>query len=226
MEISTDNRFVKNLQNIAKKFGIKITKDKDRTILKVSDKIDEYKLLDCIVNQIITSIKTEYIKSRIQIKDETLIRVLLNYDKKTDLIIASSLIEITPIMRLDAILDFRLSSIKKRWDEIIALVNTNYPKLINKEILNELLRYLIQNMDFKTNEAHIMRDGKVIKILNENLEPFNYTDNNLINVLIDVAPRQIFIHLNNDFEENLVENIETLFPNCVCIEYDNTPSFC
>lgn len=219
MEISTDDRFRESLQYIATKFHKPVKKVGDRYQLTLPNTIDKYKYFDAIIYQIVTTMKSQYIAAKIKIKHETLIKILANYDKKTDIVIATALISITPVMLLDGIFDFRISKLKLRWDEVIQLVNDNYVKLAQKELFDDLLRFLIQNMDYKTKEAHVMAINQKATVCNGKLEPFKQPDADIINTLIDVAPRQIFIHIDPHLETALIQKIATLFPNCVCIEY-------
>lgn len=219
MEISTDERFVESLRYISRKFNLPVKRVGERYKVVLPLNVDQDKYLDLIVHQIVTTMKGNYIKDKIKIKDETLIRILVNYDKKTDIIIATALIKITPIILLDAVFDFGISRLKMRWDEVIQLVNENHVKLTQKELFNELLRFLILNMDHKTKEAHIIYMDQTAKVCNSRLEPYKQTDTNIINTLIDIAPKQIFIHVDQNLETTLVKKIQSLFPNCVCIEY-------
>lgn len=222
MEIGSDARFAECLSYIGGKFGSPVRKTGDRFKLTLPNNTDKLKLFDAITYQIVTKMKTHYIEQNIQIKNPILIKVLSHYDKKTDLIIAASLVQITPVMLLDGLFDFRLTRLKKRWDEVISLVNDNVKNLICKGLFDELLRFLIQNMDYKINEAHIIVEGSTVLVCNDKLVPFANLDTDIINALIDVAPRQVFIHMDTNLEKSLiVKNIETIFPNCVTIQYAN-----
>ena len=220
MKISTDERFLPCLQHLAEKYKSSIKHTADRYILYLKDNVDHFQLFDSIVTQIVTTMKGFYLSSKLKIKNNTLVKVLINYDKKSDTIIAGSLFKLTPEILLDSIYDFWLSRLKCRWHEVVALVNDNYPQLTQKVIFNELLRFLIINMDCRIPEAHIMVINHQPKICDQQLQPLPHPDEDIINSLIEVAPRQIFIHTDTDITKELVEQIETLFPNCVCIEYN------
>ena len=219
MEISTDARFIESLRYISRKFNLPVKQVGERYKLVLPLHIDQDKYLDLIVHQVVTTMKGQYIYDKIKIKDSTLIRILVNYDKKTDIIIATTLIKITPVILLDALYDFGISKLKARWQEVVQLVNDNHVKLVQKNLYNELLRFLILNMDHKTKEAHIMYLDRKTKICNSKLEPYQQTDPNIINTLIDLAPQQIFIHVDQHLSTTLIKKIQAIFPNCVCIEY-------
>lgn len=219
MEISTDERFKTILEHLAQKFHGHLKKVNDRYFLKLDTKINRYQLFDSITNQIVTTMKAVYLRKHIRIKSDTLIKVLINYDKKSDTVIAGSLFQLTPQLLLDSIYDFALDRLKCRWDEVIQLVNENYIQLKQTVLFNELLRFLILNMDCRISEAHVMAIDHQAKICDKKLQPLPQSDQDIVNALIELAPRQIFIH-TIDLARDVVERIEFLFPNCVCIEYN------
>lgn len=220
MEISTDERFLSCLEHLAQKFHGQINHADERYILNLNAQINRYQLFDSIVNQIVTTMKAHYLQSKIRIKNKTLIKVLINYDKKSDTVIAGSLFQLSPKILLDSIYDFSLSRLKYRWDEVIQLVNENYLQLTQTVLFNELLRFLILNMDYRMPEAHVMVIDHQATICDQKLQPLPQNDEDIINALIEFAPRQIFIHTDTNLAREIVERIETLFPNCVCIEYN------
>lgn len=220
MEISTDERFVFCLEHLAQKFHGQIKRTDMRYNLILNTGVDNFRLFDSIVNQIVTTMKGYYLQSKMRIKNKTLIKVLINYDKKSDTVIAGSLFQLTPQLLLDSIYDFALTRLKCRWDEVIQLVNENYFQLTQTVLFNELLRFLILNMDYRVSEAHVMVVDNQPIICDKELQPLSQGDEDIINALIEVAPRQIFIHNDSLLARDLVERIEYLFPNCVCIEYN------
>ena len=220
MKISTDERFVVCLEYLAEKFHCKIKQTDSRYTLNLKLEVDQFRLFDCLVTQIVTTMKGYYLQSKLKIKNKTLIKILLNYDKKSDTIIAGTLFQITPEILLDSLYDFSLTRLKYRWDEVIQLVNENYIHLSQKVLFNELLRFLILNMDYRIPEAHVMAIDHKATICDQKLQPLPQKDDDIVNALIEFAPRQVFIHASSDLTNEIVERIETLFPNCVCIEYN------
>ena len=120
---------------------------------------------------------------------------------------------------MDSIYDFALDRLKCRWDEVIQLVNENYLQLTQTVLFNELLRFLILNMDYRIPEAHVMVIDNQTTICDQKLQPLPRRDEDIINALIEIAPKQIFIHNDTALARDVVERIKMLFPNCVCIEY-------
>ncbi|MCQ2382448.1 MAG: hypothetical protein MJ060_01215 [Clostridia bacterium] len=220
MEISTDERFVSCLEHLAHKFRGQIKTVNNRHVLTLGSHIDRYQLFDSIIHQIVTTMKAQYLRNKIKIKNDTLIKVLINYDKKSDTVIAGSLFQLSPQLLLDSVYDFAITRLKCRWDEVIQLVNENHIQLTQTVLFNELLRFLILNMDYRIPEAHVMVIDHQTTICDQKLQPLPQIDEDIINALIEIAPRQIFIHNDTDLATDVIERIEALFPNCVCIEYN------
>ena len=219
MEISTDERFVACLQHLAQKYHGQVQQVGERHVLTLPPRINRYRLFDSITNQIVTSMKAFYLRQNIRIKNDTLIKVLINYDKKSDTVIAGSLFQLAPQLLLDSLYDFALDRLKCRWDEVVQLVNENYLQLTQTVLFNELLRFLILNMDCRIPEAHVMVINNQATICDQKLQPLSQIDGDIIHALIEVAPKQVFIHNDSALARDVVERIEMLFPNCVCIEY-------
>lgn len=220
MEISTDERFVDCLEHLAQKFHGQVKIDEKRWVLCLPQNVNQYKLFDSIVNQIVTTMKGYYLQSKIRIKHQSLIKVLINYDKKSDTVIAGSLFTLSPCLLLDSIYDFALGRLKCRWDEVNQLVNENHIQLTQTVLFNELLRFLIMNMDYRIPEVHVMMIDNRPTVCDKKLQPLPSHDEDIINALIEIAPRQIYIHSDQTLAHEIVERIEYLFPNCVCIEYN------
>jgi hypothetical protein len=236
MEISTDERFafvlpiIKQKIKASQKTAARITKTKNRSILRIDPTADGDDILFGILCKIIvTELKIYYIRTHARIPNmntinsAAFIKALATYDAKTDMIIASAIVKITPHIHLDSLYDFRLSPLHKRWADVTALINDNINNLTCPSMFNELLRFLIANLEYKNKEAHIVKNGRRIQICDDNLTPFENTafDNiGIISALIDISPKTVFIHSgNNEIDYTLIKNIEAIFPNCVRINY-------
>lgn len=219
MEISTDERFLECLRYLAAKLKQPLQKVSDRYLLLVPPTIDTYYLTDLLVYQIVTTMKARYLQDKIKINRTLLIKILVNYDKKTDMVIATALLKLGSVLLLDALYDFGISKLKYRWDEVAQLVNENRAQLTQKPLYDELLRFLILNMDHKMKEAHVMVVNDCPAVCNSKLEPIKTDQTNVLDALVEAAPRQIFIHIDQNMAPETVKEIQQLFPNCICIEY-------
>ena len=224
LAITTDNRFASGLAKIcsnverlfSKENSIDIKKKvKDsRTSLeiKIGDSSLERRVYSVLVNQLarllITDAKSLYIQNnmRLVIPDEVnrqaFVHALSSFDKETDLLIAKSLLVLTPHFALDSFYDFRVQPLKKRWQEVVHLANDNQAYLVCPRTFCELLRFLISNIDSQCDEVHIKEQICDVNGMSK-----------IITRLIDLAPRKIVVH--EGCNAQLATKIKTLFGKTV-----------
>jgi len=232
LTITSDDRFMRGLTHIANHLeramcnepsvGISFKSQSDRVCLevKIADQTVERRVFATLQTQlaklIISDAKSHYIQSnmRLVIPDEVnrhaFIRALSSFDKETDFLIAKSLIVLTPHFALDSFYDFRITPLKKRWQEVCHLANDNQAYLICPRTFCELLRFLISNLDPLCEEAHITGDKIMLKNQYIPLEASAMPqDAKVVTRLIDLAPRKIVVH--RDCNAALTSKIQTLF---------------
>ena len=223
LTITSDERFAKQLHGITntlerlfnyeRAISISSSTINGRKVLeiKISDANFERRVVSVLVTQlaklIVTDAKSHYIQSnmRLVIPDEVnrhaFIRALCSFDKETDFLIAKSLLVLTPHFALDSFYDFRITPLKKRWQEVCHLANDNQAHLICPRTFCELLRFLISNIDSKCDEFHVRNDGS--------------TDVAIVTRLVDLAPRKIIVH--KECNAALANKIKTLFGKSVAV---------
>jgi hypothetical protein len=141
--------------------GGEVTQTDNRTILKTGD-INESAITDAVADIIITDCKSYYINSKIRLPiDDTVSRhaftcALLAFDHDTDKIIAKTVLDLSLTFNLDSFYDFKLQTLKNRWDEVVGLANENVSYLICKQTFTELLNFLISNIDCEMDDTIFM----------------------------------------------------------------------
>lgn len=191
-------------------------------------------IVNAIADIIVTDCKAYYIATRTNLPmQDTLtkhafIKALSEFDSSADKIIAKSLLKLTPTFFLDSFYQFMLFPLKTRWQEVINLANENVCYLVCDKTFAELLRFLISNIESRSDEVHLFKRTEKIEILSGALKPFNniYINDDLpadiqvILKLISIAPKKIFLHQEKTpFEGALVKNIQNLFGSCVHITH-------
>jgi len=164
-------------------------------------------LVDAIADIVITDCKSHYIETslKLPIEDEVsrhaFIRALSNFDRSQDKAIAKSLIKLTPNFLLDSFYAFSLDVLKERWQEVCALANENACYLVCDGTFNELLRFLISNLETREPEVHLFQRDGGVEVLTRSLKPVNVyvndelsADAQVVSKLISVAPKRIFLH--------------------------------
>ena len=230
--ITTDERFARALGTVAKnlmrmfsrdgaiKISNKCENDRHSLTVKISNQKSERMAIGAMNNflakVITTELKSHYIQTNMtliipdEVNRHAFVRALCSFDKETDLLIAKSLIVITPMFAFDAFYDFCITPLKNRWREVTMLANENKGYLVCPRTFSELLRYLISNIDPLCDEAHV-RGGEIL--LRDQCIPLEdlacSQDARIVSRLIDLAPRRIFIH--SDCEAGLANRIHNLF---------------
>ena len=221
ISISTDDTFASSLRYISRRlaeFDPEIIKKSGRNFLNINIAydIDVNKMLKTIVDGIadvvVTDYKSHYIESNLKVSIEdpisrhAFIRALSNFDRETDKHIAKKLIKITPNFLLDSFFQFMINDLKTRWNEVIDLANENAPFLVCEGTFCELLRFLISNLESRSDVVHIYQRTDGIEVLSSTSKPFNniYINDDLpadvhaICKLISIAPKKIYLHSSGD----------------------------
>ena len=226
-EISSDERFAGSLRYIVRRLAgagtiCEIARGERMTVL-VRSKVDiTGVLIDALADIIITDCKAYYIDENIKlpIRDRlsacAFVSVLSAFDRDTDKVIAKTLVRLTGRLHLDSLYEFGLYLLKSRWDEVIQLANENICYLVCQKTFMELLHFLLSNVDQRSEEAHIVQNGERMEVLGGGLKPIENVyineslpdDIQIVNKLVAIAPKKIFLHIPNT---KLQDSIQTIF---------------
>ena len=242
VEISTDERFSSSLAFIRKQFnGCAVVEDAGRVKLVIDVQQNCISsmgvIADAIAEVVITDMKSHFIESRLRLPIENpvnkaaFIKALSSFDADTDRLLARSLVKLVPdegeVVRflLDSFYEFKLDDLKMRWQEVCVLANENICFLVCARTFAELLRFLISNIDSIADEAHVFVRSGGVEVLGRDLRPFDVyvnealpPDIQIVNKLIAIAPKRIFLHQPKAFAPALIENIQNLFGSCVVVK--------
>ena len=137
---------------------------------------------------------------------------LLSFDKETDNFIVSKHIPFENVLYVESLYEFKLSSLKEKWSELVALANDNRTYLIGNESFLELLRFLIDNLEVREGEINVMQDELGYKILNDAFEELeddfeSPSPEKLIASLIELCPRKINLYTDKGEAISLISQI-------------------
>ena len=161
-------------------------------------------LIKAGVTEIFTTVvKMRYISERLKrnnLSDKTyrlLLHTLVAFDRECEYEILGKLITSGADINLDGWYNFRIGSLKKRWDEISVLTSENSLYLNNESNLNELLRFLISAVNPKIMRLEIAETPEGFTMLGEPgkglLDIRGLTNEQLLLYLIDLAPIELVI---------------------------------
>lgn len=145
--------------------------------------------------------------SRLKIKQSTyrlLLHTLVAFDRECERELLYKIINVQPVISLDGIYNFRLSELKKRWDEICSLISGNVSFLYDELTLNELLRFLVSAINPKIMKLELLQQGDTFLLTGvHNDTEFRLSTqggDNLMLYLIDLAP--IELEINGELFDN------------------------
>ena len=183
-------------------------------------------IVDAISEVIINDCKAHFIAEQMRLPatdvlgNHAFVCALSTFDRATDKMIASGLVKLTPRFLLGSFYDFCLASLKKRWLEVCVLANENINYLMCGKNFNELIRFLIANIENTCDYVHLVRgsDG-VIEMTCSDAKALNnlYVGEGLgpeiclLQKLIMLSPRRIFFV----GECELFNRIRKMFVACV-----------
>jgi hypothetical protein len=236
-EIGADKRFESSLEYIKRRASGRdcVVRAGDGAIFIQSDRKIDGLLVDAIADVIITDCKAFYINERIRLPignpylQNAFTSALSTFDRDTDKIIVKTILDgffaksDSGVCQIDGIYEFMLDVLKSRWDEVCSLANENIRYLVCQRTFMELLRFLISNIDSITDEAHIVRRGARFEVLGKGFSPIENiyineslpNDIQVVNKLVAIAPKHIFLHDENAVLEREIEN---LFGNCTVVQ--------
>ena len=142
-----------------------------------------------------------------------LVNTVCIFDNEYDKQIVSKVLDADQILCLDGYYNFRMSAIKKKWQEISKLVCENDFILSDNELIVEFLQYLLESLPSKEKEVSVSFDNDDFVIYGQNNQVLNR-----INSLAKTSTP----------EEEAVLNVFCIKPNKVTVYYKTKPhnDFC
>lgn len=145
-------------------------------------------------------LKKDYIIRRLnitckdEIKKETLVEALVNFDRVSDDAYVKNRIRLSGEFYIYSFYMFKLSELKNKWEQLIKVTNQSDNFLKNENLYLEVIKYLIDGIDMggnatieKIKNTYVTTTGKsniLCKIGNKK---------NLVNFLINYNPKKIII---------------------------------
>ena len=230
-------RFNKKIQNRVKNSGGLSTivfKNQEATVLLAvpeRNKMPIYNyVIELIADIILTTYKLEFLLGSFNfvatedINMQAFIKALVVFDSDTDRHIIKQKLKCLSGVIIDSFINFKLKVLKHKWMDLVNLANDNVMYLMSNDTFIELLKFLISNLDFRTelvdihliNGSYVLFDstGSLIEdgLLNE-CEVCN--DAFLITSLIALNPKKIKVSTSDKVKDNIISLLYELFSSRV-----------
>lgn len=188
--------------------------EKNRMILHLQELLSECICYHYKKNFLIKNLN---IKIGDEMSKKAFITALLFFDKETDKYIVNKYLNIDKKIDIDGFFNFKLQSLKNKWKELIEIANKNDIYLYSYETFLELVKFLVDNIETKSDVINIMSSDDTYDIYDfkfqkiENIENYDNKAENLLGALIALCPKNINIYCSEILPNNLKDLICKLF---------------
>lgn len=179
-----------------------IHKDNQNMYFLIASETEENKIkpliIDFICNCIREDLKRRFILNNLKVKckddlkNETLIEALINFDRISDDAYIKNRIKLNNEFYIHSFYMFRLAELKKKWEQLLFITNQSGAFLKDDEIYLEVIKYLLDGIDLG-DDATIEKIDNTYVAKIENCNMFCKIDSktSLVNFLIKNNPKKI-----------------------------------
>lgn len=182
-------------------------------------------LKEIIIDYIESIYKVDYLKNKIKnplnntLAFNAYIKVLSIFDKTTDESALTNIILFNQTFFIDSFLEFRLTPLKRHWDNLAELSSDNIT-LFNSGTFLDVIRFLINTMDSLVYKIKVVCDGEtysVYKMKNKNAHIKKIAECHdsleLITNVLNSCPSYIDVYIGNQENNEAVSFLSNVFSN-------------
>lgn len=168
--------------------------------------------------------KLKYLKENLnlpaldEVSKKAFMQALLSFDKESDKYIILKFLNLENSLDIDAFYFFKLIPLRNKWKELVQIANDNKGYLSSNETLVELLKFLVDNLEYKNDTINLMQEKNKLffydnnfNVLNENDTKEKDIDSTIISNLIALAPKCVNIYASDIFNQNLIKLLKQIF---------------
>ena len=188
--------------------------EKNRLTVFLRNLIDE---VICFFYKKVYLCKNLIINIQDEMTKQAFIFSLLYFDKETDKFIVNKYLNFDKKLDLDGFYNFRLSSLKNKWRELIDIANQNEIYLYSDDTFTELIKFLIDNLEIQSDVINIMQKDNSYAIYDSNFNLVNLykstskNEGNIMAEIITMCPKNINIYCSDIMPNKLKDLICKLF---------------
>lgn len=180
----------------------------------------------CVIKVICNFYKEEFLDSNLHLPFHEKVsltafkKALINFDKETDFYIISKNLELKHSLYIDSFYNFKLSSLRDKWKELIMLANDNSEFLTGDEAFFDLLKFLIDNLEICENEIFVFEkeNGYQIKLGEQDDNYDRLSNEGLVSTLIDLSPKKINLYCEKN--ESMASFLSKIFEKRINVCYN------
>lgn len=183
------------------------------------------RLLDAVAQALTLGYKNVFVRDLLRIGNDNfyrnvLVNVICVFDNDYDRQIVSKLVEVDQNVCIDGYYNFRLSAVKKKWEEITRLVSDNFYVLSDNGLIVEFLQYLSESTPSKVKTLSVSFEdgaftlygsgGKVLTPAVSLAKCATVEEEAMLNILC-LKPQLVKIYHNAPLSDDFVQMLSALF---------------
>ena len=163
-------------------------------------------LSNCITEVICTVFKSSFLDSQLILPSldnlglNAFKKALLNFDKETDRYLVKKYLKLEKDFFLESFYQFKLSTLKSKWTELVTLANENREYLTSTESFIDLLKFLIDNLEICEEEISIYQSADhsyKIYVSDKQYQNKDFSEECLVSSIIDLSPQKINLYCSD-----------------------------
>ena len=164
-------------------------------------------LSNCIIEVICTVFKSTFLDSNLFLPSQDRLgmnafkKALLNFDKETDRYLVRKALNLEHDLFLESFYQFKLSTLKAKWTELVTLANENREYLNSTDSFIDLLKFLVDNLEICEEEISIYQSEDLsyqILVSNKLYQNKVFSEESLVSSIIDLSPQKINLYCDED----------------------------
>lgn len=164
-------------------------------------------LTNCIIEVICTVFKSSFLDSNLFLPTQDPLgmnafkKALLNFDKETDRYLVRKALKLEKDLFLESFYQFKLSTLKAKWAELVTLANENREYLTSTESFIDLLKFLVDNLEICEEEISIYQSEDLsyqILVSDKLYQNRVFSEESLVSSIIDLSPQKINLYFDED----------------------------
>ena len=145
-------------------------------------------------------------------------KALINFDKETDYFLVSKHFSFKENLFVESFYQFKLVQLREKWQELVRLANDNREYLVSADAFNDLLKFLIDNLDICKDEIDVIEDDNEHYYICEKGKKGEKLESlDLVTSLIDMSPQKINFYYKN--ENHAINLLKTIFDRRLNLKY-------